>query len=363
MTKFVSAVLAMTLIVSFIVVGCAKPAPTPPPAPAPAPKPAPAPTPAPAPALPETIVYGGAPTGTLAYSVAVALSKVIGDNTPMKVEVLPQHWDAWAAMMETREVDIGCGGGAGPYYYAYMGLGPYKETTKGKGFDFNTLLLGGPLKAWYAAAMDSDIYTLKDLRGKKVVTEYKAFLAAQITCEVGLANAGLTRDDLISVAVTTIPEGVNAITEGRADAAIVPIGAAAAEEWHRARGLRVLPIDTSPEALERARKANPAYMPYTQKAGLYPYVEESVTIFVHPWNVVARTTLPENVGYEVVKAIWQNADKLPTFHALFREWKTAGFASTAAGAPYHPGAIKWYKEQGVWTSELEAYQKEMLGWK
>lgn len=349
--KFASALLAMILIVGLIVVGCPKPALASPPAPTAAPP------------LPATIVYGSGPTGALVYSVGVALSKVIGDNTPMKVEVLPQTWDAWAAMMETGEVDIGCGGGAGPGYYAYRGLGPYKKSTKGKGFDFNTLLLGGPLKACYCAARDTDIHTLNDLKGKKVVTEYKAFLPAQITAEVSLANARLTRDDVISVAVSNIIGGVRAITERRADAAITAIGAGMCEEWHRARGLRVLPINTSPEALERGRKVNPAYKPYTHKPGIWPYIEKPVTAYVHPLILVARTTLPENVAYEVVKAIWQNADKLPRFHALFREWKTANFASTGSASPYHPGAIKWYKEQGVWTSELEAYQKEMLGWK
>ena len=314
-------------------------------------------------ALPSAIVYGSAPPGAMAYTVGVALSKVIADNTPMKVQVLPQTLDTWAAMMETKEVDIGCGGGAGAVYVAYRGLGPYKKATNGKGFDFSTILLGGPLKATYAAAKDTNIRTLKDLRGKKVVTEYRAFLAAQMTADVCLANAGLTREDLTNVPVTNLGEGLRAVTERRADAAITAIGAAMCEEWQRARGLRILPIDTSPEALARGRKVNPAYRPYTHKAGVYTYIEEPVTTYIQNWIVVARTTLPENVVYEALKAIWENVDKLPRYHALFKAWKTAGFANTAAAAPYHPGAIKWYKEKGVWTSKLEAYQKEMLGWK
>ena len=344
MKKFMGVLLGMILTVGFTGVV--------------SPKPAPAAGP-----LPSTIVYGSAPPGPMAYTIGVALSKVISDATSMKVEVLPQTWDAWAAMMETKEVDIGCGGGAGPGYLAYRGLGPYEKSTNGKGFDFNTILLGGPLKATYGAARDTNIRTLKDLKGKKVVTEYRAFLPAQITADVSLANAGLTREDLTSIPVTNLGEGLRAVTERRADASITAIGAAMCEEWHRARGMRILPIDTSREALARGEKINPAYRPYTHKAGVYPYIEEPVITYVHPWIVVARTTLPENVVYEVLKALWQNVDKLPRFHALFRQWNTADFASTASAAPYHPGAIKWYKEKGVWTSELEAYQKEMLGWK
>ena len=107
MKKFMGVLLGMILTVGFTGVV--------------SPKPAPAAGP-----LPSTIVYGSSPAGAMAYTIGVALSKVIGDNTPMKVEVLPQTWDAWAAMMETKEVDIGCGGGAGPGYLAYRGLGPYE---------------------------------------------------------------------------------------------------------------------------------------------------------------------------------------------------------------------------------------------
>lgn len=344
MRKFTVVLLGMILTVGFTGVLSPKPAPA-------------------AGALPSTIVYGSAPPGAMAYTVGVALGKIIGDNTPMKVEVLPQTWDTWAAMMETKEVDIGCGGGAGPGYLAYRGLGPYKRSTNGKGFNFNTVLLGGPLKSTFGVARDANIRTLKDLKGKKVVAEYRAFLAAQITSDVSLANAGLTSKDVTNIPVTNLTEGLRAVTERRADAAITALGAAMCEEWNRARGLRILPIDTSPEALARGKKVNPAYRPYTQKAGIYSYIEEPVTIYVHDWILVARNTLPDNVVYEVLKAIWQNADKLPQFHALFKEWNRAEFARTATAAPYHPGAIKWYKEKGLWTRELEAYQKEMLGWK
>lgn len=358
MIKIVYRALGIMLVIILLIsgvpfIGCKQ---------APAQTPAPAPTPAPPPALPKTIVFGGGSTGALAYTVATALAKVLGDHTPMKVEVLPQPWDAWLPMLETKEVDIGCGGGAGPGYFAYRGLGPYKEPTKGKGYDFTTLILGGPLKTAYAAAKNTDINTIKDLKGKKVVAEYKAFLPAQITAEVSLANAGLTKNDVINVAVTDVTEGVKAVIERRADVAITTVGAAMTEEWHRARGVRFLPIDTSPEALARGRKVNPTYVPYTHKPGP-PGLEKTTITYVMPWILVARTTLPENVAYEVVKTIWQNVGELPSIHALFKEWTTTGFATTATGAPYHPGAIKWYKGQGVWTSEIEAYQKEMLGWK
>lgn len=353
--------LAIILLVSSVLlIGC-KPAPAPAPKPTPPPTPAPAPAPPPAPPLPKTIVFGAGATGSLAYTAVIPLAKVIGDHTPMKVEVLPQGETVWYPMLHTGEVQLGAIGTA-PSYYAYMGLGMHKEPTKGKGYNLTTVLIGGPLKTTLAAAKDTNIYTIPDIKGKKVVTEYKAFFAAELSASVYLANAGLTKADVINVAVSDVTEGVKAVIERRADVAITTVAAAMTEEWDRARGCRILPIDTSPEALARAKKVCPTYMPYTHKPGL-PGLEKETTTYVIPWNVLASPSLPENAVYEVLKALWQNMGELTGYHAMFKEWPTTGFAVTYAAAPYHPGAIKWYKEQGVWTSQLEAYQKEMLGWK
>lgn len=310
------------------------------------------------PAAARTVVFGTNVSGSLLYIVGAALGDVIDKNSPLKVELLPQTPTTWYPMMQTGEVDIGIIGGADAFY-AYLGRGIYEEPTKGKGHDISLLYLGGPLRSGFFAAKEANINTLEDLKGKKVVTNYGSFFAASITAKYYMANAGLTNRDVIEVSVSNIAEGARAVKEGRADAAISAIGAAATKELNIARPVRLLPVNTSPEAVARAKQIFPGVFAIKVKPGSAG-VEVPTTMFAIPMYIFARGNMDDSAVYEAVKATWQNIGKLPSYHGSFRLWKTANFARPIAALPYHKGAIKWYKEQGVWTEAMEKRQREIL---
>lgn len=313
------------------------------------------------PASAKTIVFGTNVSGSLLYIVGASLGDMIQKNSSLRVEILPQTPTTWYPMMQTGEVDLGIIGGADAYF-AYLGKEIYEEPTKGKGHDIALLLLGGPLRSGFFAAKDANINTLADLKGKKVVTDYGSFFAASITSRYYLANAGLTKQDVIQVSVSNIAEGARAVKEGRADAAISAIGAAATKELNIARPVRLLPVDTSPEAVAISKKVFPGVFVVHVKPGPAG-VEKPTPMFAIPMYFFARRDLPDKTAYEIVKTVWENIGKLPPYHGSFRLWKTADFARPIAAVPYHEGAIQWYKEQNVWTDAMAENQKEMLSLK
>lgn len=318
---------------------------------------APAPSVAPKP-LPKTIVFGANPPGSLFYAMAAGLAKVISAHTPMKVEVFPQGGTVWYPMMETGHVHFGINV-PGDILTAYKGEAIYKKPTQGKGFSLRTLMLGTPLQLGLVVPGDSDIKTLKDIKGKRIPVDYGAFYSSTLTALALLANAGLTPKDVKGLKVTTYVAGMRAVIEGRAHLALGSVRSGIVEELKAARGARYLPIDTSPEAVKRMQKVHPGYYPIKVKPGPAGITEE-ITIMAKDITLIAPTQLPEDVAYHITKALWENHKELAPIHPRLKIWTPDRFASTRAVVPYHPGSIKLYKEKGVWTKELEKHQEKLL---
>jgi TRAP-type uncharacterized transport system substrate-binding protein len=76
--------------------------------------------------------------------------------------------------------------------------------------------------------------------------------------------------------------------------------------------------------------------------------------------LVGHVKLADAVAYEVTKVLWANDAELIK-KPMLKGWLTDRFVSKQASVPYHPGAIKFYKEKGIWTKDMEQVQKKLLG--
>lgn len=304
------------------------------------------------------MVLGGNPPGSLWYAQSQALATVVSKHTDLKVDVLPQGTTVFFPMFATQEVDMGL---ANPTdaKFAMEAKWPFDGVNNGKGYDMLAIMLGAPNRLSLVTAEDSGIKTLADLKGKRVVANYGAFTGATITAQSVLANAGLSNDDIQVVNVSSYPEGVRAVIEGRADAAVGSLGSGIVQELDAARGARFLEIDRSPEAVKRTRVPGPAFGPMLVKKGL-PGVKEDTWLLGYATTVVARPDLDEQTVMTFIDAVWNHYKELAPIHRSLVNWTPDRFASTEAIIPYHPAAVKYYKQKGVWTDELDRHQAALL---
>jgi TRAP-type uncharacterized transport system substrate-binding protein len=56
--------------------------------------------------------------------------------------------------------------------------------------------------------------------------------------------------------------------------------------------------------------------------------------------------VPDEVVYEVVKAVFDNFDRFKKLHPAFESLKEQDMLTAGLSAPLHPGAEKYYKERG-----------------
>jgi TRAP transporter TAXI family solute receptor len=204
-----------------------------------------------------------------------------------------------------------------------------------------------PFRSAYIVRKDSDIKSVEDLKGRRVPVFADKALGDYVT-KGYFANANMGLDEVDGVAVPNFPRMWASFAEGSADVAIVVVGAANSREYDASFGIRYLSFENTPEALARTRKFLPQMYLQEMPAGSVPGIDKPTNVNVFDYTLFAGKDVSDDMVYKSVKALWEKeADLLaagPFWNGFMKEKM-----STPLGLTYHPGAIKFYKEMGVWT--------------
>ena len=313
--------------------------------------------------LPASTTIGTNPAGTAFYAVSAGLAKVISGAGPMQSMVQPYTGSStFLPLLDSGEIDFGIVnavemnlGYQGPAKLKISGKNPLPHVP-------NTRLImrGSPLSVSLVVRKDSPMKMVHDIKGKRVTGEYPANIAIWFHVYTELANAGLTWDDVKVVPVPAVNDGVDALVQGRADAANHAIGVAKVKEADAAVGVRYLSLDCSSQGDARVRKAVPGYYLITLKSGSSTGIVGDTCVLAYDIYMVGHKGLANEVVAHSLKAIWDNIDKLPPLNPQFNEWTRERAASPYITIPYHPAAVQFYKEKNLWNTKMDEAQKRLL---
>jgi len=141
--------------------------------------------------------------------------------------------------------------------------------------------------------------------------------------------------------------GLDAIVDGKADVFMNArnLGDALVKDVASKRPL--LWIDGDRATIQKAADA------FNFKAdmvpvGTYPFMEKEYPT-VRQWvALLAGSHVPDEVVYKYVKAIAENEARVQAIGgSLKTSFTTANMATNPAALPYHPGALRYYKEKGL----------------
>jgi uncharacterized protein len=308
------------------------------------------------PRQPNQITIGSNPAGSNVYAVAAGLAKVLQEQGGLRATIRPFSGSSvYLPLLQRGEITLGLNTSIDSYL-TYHGLPPYTSRMD----NLRALGVMFALPIMYMAPADSGLERIEDLRGKRVVITYRAMAALEQLHEAILATGGLTEDDVQSVIVAGLPEATRMLTEGRADAIPIGIGTALGLQVHSAvpGGVRFLTMGQDEGKLAEG-------MPGSHVATLMP---EQISVGadgpVKVANVVdylnASTHMPEDTAYNVIKTIHENWEALRREYAQMRSMPADAIAPSDNFHPYHPGAVRYYKEIGLWTEAHERNQERLL---
>ena len=192
--------------------------------------------------------------------------------------------------------------------------------------------------------MDPSIKSVADLAGKRVSIGAPGSGVYFNAIDV-LSAAGLTEND-IQAQYQSFADSADALKDGKIDAAFIVAGAptAAITELCTTNSAYLVPIDG--EIAEKLMAASHFYTLYTIPAGTYNgQTEDVVTVTVKATLIVSADADEETV-YNLTKAIFDNVDAIAIENGKGAELSIDN-ATSGMTAPFHPGAAKYFAEQGV----------------
>jgi TRAP transporter TAXI family solute receptor len=148
-------------------------------------------------------------------------------------------------------------------------------------------------------------------------------------------------------------EGADALVAGAIDVQFhPPIPNKVLSDLSRRADIRVVPF--GPDQLEKVLARVPCYRPVVVDKNVFRGVLDDVTQVGVVNVLVTHETIPEQIVYEMAKAIAGNLDALPEMNPLFKGLKglfeplrSKGAAALEfGGVALHPGALKAYRETG-----------------
>ena len=298
--------------------------------------------------------------GSLMYAIGAGVAAVAEKYSSIKIEVLPQGNVIAFPMFITGECDMLLAA-TDEAHMAYHGLALYDRMTKGKGMPMRLLMIGNPIQAGLLVAKDSGIETADDLKGKRVTLDFGTHHALTMGARAALVGIGLTEKDVVPVRTTEVPAGMRLVLEGKADACFGAIGVPAFRELEAARGARYLGLDMSPKTWKKIHGIFHGYFPAKVKPSPVAIgVVEPMVLLGKNFSLISRKDMPDEIAYTITKALWEHDKELGPYHPKLKGWKAKNYVATTAAAPYHPGSIKFYKEVGVWTQQVQQHNDELL---
>lgn len=294
--------------------------------------------------------FASLPQGTINYFQVSALAKVIQQTSGMRMRVTPlRGTHLTLAALNAGEAEFNLGG-LPEIADAHDGRARFTGKPQSKlrvAFNLRPLTLGALVRK------DSGITSLAQLKGKRLPTGWKAFPQTISYFNATLKTVGLSLNDGIPVPVSDLIRSGDDFKEGKIATTFFALQAPKVKEIDAAvGGIRFLSIPEGPQALATVQSFHPQYFIATVKPNpALVGLEGPTRVLAFDIVIGTSTNVSNEVVYRMVKAVHDNRDKLIKAHGSFRAFHPKSMAKPFKAIAYHPAAVKYYKEIGIWPEK------------
>lgn len=307
-------------------------------------------------APPNFVLIGTSQAGTNNNAIGSGLAKVIMEDSPLQVRVrVFSGPGAWLPEVNDGDLSIGAVMSASAWM-AYHGMHTSKALSNLRLLraSESNVLLG------FAVHASSGIKTIKDLKGKRVAGGYAAQPIIRRLAQASLEAYGLSYKDVTSIPVLSVGAGMQALADGRVDAAWNAVTSPNVARTNANTAVRFLTFDNNQKVL-RSLRQNAFPGVDLEKAPIGRPWAKKGAIFAAYGNylVTSKNENPKTVDM-LLKVLWKHSKELKKIYPGLAGFTNATAVTDTPVIPYDPTAIAFYKSVGVWTAAAQAAQDKLL---
>ncbi len=229
-------------------------------------------------------------------------------------------------------------------YHAYNGTSKFAK--KGPNKKLRAVFSVHPEPFTVVARTDSGVKDFKDLKGKRVNIGNPGS-GQRGTMEVLMGALGWTNDDFKLASELKSSEQAKALCDNKVDAMVFTVGHPSGSIKEATTSCDAVIVSVTGPEVDKLVADNDYYRTATIPGGMYRGTDTDTPTFGVGATFVSSSDVPEDVIYNVVKAVFENFDQFQKLHPAFANLKKEEMIKDGLSAPLHDGAVKYYKEAGL----------------
>ena len=290
----------------------------------------------------------GTTKGGATAQITAAIAKIVTTGSDLKLRPQPMGGtQQYIPIVNAGELQFGASN-MPQYYMAVKGFGLSKRKHPNLRLVVNMM----KFQVGLVTPKRANILKPEDVKGHNYPVRFKSSPLIGLILKAFLHNANLTEADIKPVPVVALRQHWNLFKQGKINGATAAIGSAIVKDMmaNIPGGVRFVSLYGDKSAQDRVQAIYPkswieAIQPSSKLAGF----DKPLNAISYDYLTWTHKGLPNETAYKVAKAMYNNEQGLKDTSPLWRSHTSKNMAKDhGPETPYHPGAIKFYKEVGIW---------------
>ncbi len=297
------------------------------------------------------VTIGTNPQGSLYYTIGGGIAAALQDAMQRQVTVQPFSGSSvYLPLISAGEVTVGLNS-------AIDAGGWYTGTETGTPLeDLRVLARLWPLRQAFVVRANDGMTEVADLAGKRTVVDMTALTGVSRVNRATIEAAGISVDDVTNVEVSGLKPGLDALVEGTVDATAAAIGIPLTQQANAAipGGIRYLSLTGENATVEFFNNTLPGVYPLEVGPNpAMPEITEPVVVSAYDIFLTTSANLSDEDATAILSALYDSFPQLREDYPPLRGGAQDAMAFASNTVPYHPAAIAFFEEKGMWTEDNE----------